>query len=150
MARKEHTKELLTELLAWFYAADKPADGKSDEIYEEIVSIIEKSESNECSGCKWESSVSNNAQAVCLNCCNNYYNQWAAKPKKTRQSEFLKIFPNAHEGVDGVLDFYPCAVDETLDTGDFPHGTGCDRAERYGGCYECRLAYWEEGITDED
>lgn len=34
--------------------------------------------------------------------------QWAKEhPVKTRQSEFLKMFPNAHKSLNGVLDICP-------------------------------------------
>lgn len=120
--------------------------GNIEDMINEVERILEKAEKSSCEGCKYSGDASFNGMKICTECCNNYYNKWMPKPKKTRQSEFLKMFPNAHEGDDGVLNIYPCIVDETLDTGDFPHGTACDRAERYGGCCECKMAYWNEEV----
>ena len=134
---------VLKDLKAW---RNDEFDGNVGDMLNEVERILEKAEKNSCEGCHWNGASTATAEATCRLCCNNYYNKWMPKPKKTRQSEFLKIFPNAHEGDDGVLNIYPCIVDETLDTGGFPHGTACDRAERYGGCYECKMAYWNEEV----
>lgn len=60
--------------------------------------------------------------------------QWAAEhPIKTRQSEFLKMFPNAPICPNtGVAQISPCIVDTTL-RGHCPTGRGCA---------ECRKAFW--------
>lgn len=64
--------------------------------------------------------------------------QWAKdhpeKPVKTRQGEFLKKFPDAKIGNDGVLIIYPCAIEKRLS------GKKC------GGifCNDCRREYWLE------
>lgn len=59
--------------------------------------------------------------------------QWAAEhPIKTRQSEFLKLFPGADVGeTDGCLSLNPCFVYEKM------------RKECEGRkCSECRKAFW--------
>lgn len=57
--------------------------------------------------------------------------KWAAEhPKKTRQSEFLKMFPNARIRGD-VLEIRPCDTDDNIEC--------TDRDER---CYECYRKYW--------
>lgn len=60
--------------------------------------------------------------------------QWAAEhPVKTRQSEFLKMFPDAPIYPDtGLVRVSPCQVDRAL-CGNCP--TGID-------CIECRKAFW--------
>lgn len=60
--------------------------------------------------------------------------QWAAEhPAKTRQSEFLKMFPDAPIYPDtGLVRVSPCQVDRAL-CGNCP--TGID-------CIECRKAFW--------
>ena len=60
--------------------------------------------------------------------------QWAAEhPIKTRQSEFLKLFPGAPIYPDtGLVRVSPCQVDRAL-CGNCP--TGID-------CIECRKAFW--------
>ena len=59
--------------------------------------------------------------------------QWAAEhPAKTRQSEFLKLFPGADVGeTDGCLTLNPCNVYEKM-------RKECGRLK----CSECRKAFW--------
>lgn len=60
--------------------------------------------------------------------------QWAAEhPKKTRQSEFLKTFPNAKLGDSGILWFFPCDIDTS-----YKHSKECDNVQ----CWDCRKKYW--------
>lgn len=57
--------------------------------------------------------------------------KWAKEhPKKTRQSEFLKMFPNARIRGD-VLEIRPCDIDDNIEC--------IDRDEE---CYECYRKYW--------
>lgn len=64
--------------------------------------------------------------------------KWAKEhPAKTRQSEFLKMFPNAD--IDCIL---PCDIDKTL-----------FKAHCYDddcGCTYCKTQYWNEEVTDND
>lgn len=46
-----------------------------------------------CDGCKYEHKRED--ESPCTECCNNYMSKWERRPKKTRQDEFLEIFPNA-------------------------------------------------------
>lgn len=64
--------------------------------------------------------------------------QWAKDhPFKTRQSEFLKMFPNAViDEDDGILGINPCAIDESIGCTD---GKGCDG---------CRRKYWKEEVSE--
>lgn len=66
--------------------------------------------------------------------------QWAAEhPIKTRQSEFLKLFPNApiYTNTHNVaLD--PCLVDTAL-RGHCPTGRGCDI---------CRREFWMQEVEE--
>lgn len=65
---------------------------------------------------------------------------WAKEhPVKTRQSEFLKMFPNAAiDEDDGILGIRPCDIDESIGCTD---GKGCDG---------CRRRYWLTEATDND
>lgn len=64
--------------------------------------------------------------------------QWAKDhPIKTRQSEFLKMFPNAD--IDCIL---PCELDKNLKRG---HCHDDDV-----GCFYCKQDYWNEEVTDND
>lgn len=65
--------------------------------------------------------------------------QWAAEhPIKTRQSEFLKLFPGADVGeMDGCLTLNPCNVYEKM------------RKECAGKlCSECRKAFWSAEVEE--
>lgn len=63
--------------------------------------------------------------------------QWAKEhPVKTRQSEFLKIFPNANLDDNGVLLIAPCDVYHQKQTSDC-WGSGCDK---------CRREFWLKEI----
>lgn len=66
--------------------------------------------------------------------------QWAKDhPVKTRQSEFLKMFPNAaiYED-DGILCIKPCVIDGSI---------GCTNGNGKG-CDKCRREYWLTEVTD--
>ena len=72
--------------------------------------------------------------------------QWAKDhPVKTRQSEFLKKFPNAY--LNTITRLLPCSLDRTLKP---------LRCAKY--CYlsitcrcdKCRDDYWNEEVTDND
>ena len=72
--------------------------------------------------------------------------QWAKDhPVKTRQSEFLKLFPNAY--LETITRLLPCSLDRTLKP---------LRCAKYGylsitcRCDRCRDDYWNEEVTDND
>ena len=64
--------------------------------------------------------------------------QWAKEhPVKTRQSEFLKLFPNATiDEDDGILCIKPCTIEGSI---------GCTNGK---GCDGCRRKYWLTEVTD--
>lgn len=66
--------------------------------------------------------------------------QWVKDNQiKTRQSEFLKMFPNAPiDEDDGILCIRPCNVDESI---------GCTNEK---GCDGCRRKYWLTEVTDNE
>lgn len=72
--------------------------------------------------------------------------QWARDhPAKTRQSEFLKKFPDAY--LSAITRLLPCSLDKTLKP---------LRCAKYGylsitcRCDRCRDDYWNEEVTDND
>lgn len=67
--------------------------------------------------------------------------QWAKDhPVKTRQSEFLRMFPNAMiNKSDGILCISPCDIEGKR--------IGCENGK---GCNDCRLEYWLAEVTDND
>lgn len=68
--------------------------------------------------------------------------QWAKDhPVKTRQSEFLKMFPDAQTD-GGVINFCP--------NGFLPKGEAKAYCEKYDKCIECRKDYWLAEVTEND
>ena len=70
--------------------------------------------------------------------------QWAKEhPIKTRQSEFLKMFPNAY--LKTITRLLPCSLDKTLKP---------LRCAKYGylsttcRCDRCRDDYWNEDVSE--
>ena len=67
--------------------------------------------------------------------------QWAKDHHvKTRQSEFLKMFPNAKIDSEGILEINPCAVDSKY----------CNDDDYLEKCGTCRKIYWSQEVTDND
>ena len=70
--------------------------------------------------------------------------KWAKEhPRKTRQSEFLKIFPNAQIFKE-ILTINPCAIDSSRFCTEECHAYDDNNA----GCFACRKNYWLE--TEEE
>lgn len=69
-----------------------------------------------------------------------FVERWAvAHPIKTRQSEFLKMFPDAPIYPDtGLVRVSPCQVDRAL-CGNCPTGTNC---------IKCRKKFWLAEVED--
>lgn len=67
-----------------------------------------------------------------------------SRPAKTRQSEFLKIYPNAEiNGFTGAIAILPCEMDRSLDL----DGKRCKKyADSTSECDECAKDYWEEEV----
>lgn len=68
--------------------------------------------------------------------------RWAKEhPRKTRQSEFLKMFPNALIFKE-ILTINPCAIDSSR--------FGIEECHAYddnnAGCFACRKKYWLEEV----
>lgn len=62
--------------------------------------------------------------------------KWSKEhPRKTRQSAFLKMFPNADVDATGVLFISPCKIDKTL------HGPLCKPS-----CDGCRREFWMQEV----
>ena len=68
--------------------------------------------------------------------------QWAKEhPVKTRQSEFLKMWPDAEIGDDGLLAVAPCQLNVEL--------LQCESqedCEKRGVCGKCRCDFWLKEI----
>lgn len=91
------------------------------------------------SGESCEEYISNHpAQAV------EIVERWAKEhPRKTRQSEFLKLFPRVSMTADGIISFCPDSMDSEFE---------CPRKTRDSIdpiCGECRREYWLEEVEDD-
>lgn len=70
--------------------------------------------------------------------------RWSKEhPRKTRQSEFLKMFPNARIAPDGCIGGGCCPSD--LDT---TYVCPMEKSPYRSGCPECRRAYWRAEVSD--
>lgn len=70
-----------------------------------------------------------------------FYRRFAKNhPVKTRQSEFLKRFPNAKLDINGVLAIRPCDIDSKFCTDD----------DYLSKCGACARDYWLTEVTDND
>ncbi len=60
-------------------------------------------------------------------------------PIKTRQSKFLKMFPNVKIDSDGAIDIAPC----TIEKGRYDMtASSCTMSYKYITCAQCRKEYW--------
>lgn len=70
--------------------------------------------------------------------------QWLKKhPLKTRQGEFLKMFPRAGRGDDGLIVFCPEDLDSKFEC-PLERGGGHDQ------CADCRKEFWLAEIEDDE
>lgn len=69
----------------------------------------------------------------CSECSRNYTDMFELKTEKTRQSELLKLFPNATV-TEGLLEIPPCVIEG--------RGFKERNCESYGYCVDCRKDYW--------
>ena len=68
--------------------------------------------------------------------------QWAKEhPAKTRQSEFLKQWPDAEISDDGLPSIAPCQLDVR-----WIHGESQKDCENRGVCNKCRRDFWLKEI----
>ena len=68
-------------------------------------------------------------------------------PAKTRQSEFLKMFPNAQISSDGVIEIMPCAIEKNEY---ITSNSSCTVAHGFNNCDECREKYWLAEVDENE
>lgn len=102
-----------------------------------------------CKGCEIANRMDGNES------CNDYIKRlpaeavaiverWAKEhPRKTRQSEFLKMFPRASMASNGTIDFCPNSFDEEFAC---PEKRKFDRSECE--CPDCRREYWLKEVEE--
>lgn len=70
--------------------------------------------------------------------------QWAAEhPIKTRQSEFLKQWPEAALSKDGVIAICPLAISAA-----YRHGNGACNKGNSDTCADCKKKFWLAEVAD--
>lgn len=91
-----------------------------------------------CSSCKHASR--DQEEYPCSRCSRGYTDLFEpkSKPKKTRQDELLKMFPNAPMTYGGLLDTTPC----TLEGRSFIE----QKCDSYATCLDCRKDYWLQEV----
>lgn len=95
------------------------------------------------------SSLKNGTNAQCTEFIESYTAKaneiilkWCKEhPIKTRQSEFLKMFPNARMHDNDFIDICPCYIDERLS-----NQMNCAG----GHCLKCRKDYWLAEVEEND
>lgn len=90
-----------------------------------------------CSSCKHASK--DEKEYPCSRCSRGYTDLFEPKPKKTRQSEFLKMFPNA-ELADSAINICPKHLDGNYDR--------CGNYEGKIPCIECQKDYWLQEVEE--
>lgn len=70
--------------------------------------------------------------------------QWAKEhPVKTRQSEFLKLFPGAEPTKDGAIAICPLAISAA-----YRHGNGACNKDNSDTCADCKRQFWSAEVEE--
>lgn len=94
----------------------------------------EEDEGRDCGDCKHYDE--GDTADPCKHCKRYYLDKFERRLSKTRQSEFLKAFPNARLLDGKVLFIDPCAIDRSYE------GEFCED----GLCNRCREKYWAQEV----
>lgn len=91
-----------------------------------------------CSYCEYI--TKNGTEEPCASCSHNYLSKFRIREKKTRQSEFLKLFPSAEKRLIGdteIIAITPCTLVKktNLEAG---HCAPYNKNR----CLECMKEYW--------
>lgn len=111
-------KDCFAVFIKWLYKDDAKAD----------------IDTMSCHSCKYINKTID--EYPCSECRRSYEDKFEPKPKKTRQSEFLKAYPNA-ETNQGIIDICPRNIDKDFDECK-NYSTGC--------CVECQRDYWLQEV----
>ena len=104
------------------------------EEYKRMCDSIDSCDSCPASGqCLYDDTIQNYAGVVAIT------EKWSKEhPIKTRNSEFLKHYPDARVQKDGTVELCPKWIDQNFDTGSIIcHRTRCD---------ECKAEYWMQEV----
>ena len=98
---------------------------------------------DECAGCPLHDfrCELENANSEELAKINEIILNWCKEhPIKTRQDEFLKMFPNAEKLSNNVVNVNPCQVDKKIFVG--LTTIDCITSKGYNCCAQCKNEYW--------
>lgn len=85
---------------------------------------------------------------ICVDKANEIILKWSKEhPVETRQSKFLKMFPNARLGGDGVIGIAPCAIEKNKH---ITSSCSCPVAHGFNNCDECRKEYWLTEVDENE
>lgn len=104
------------------------------EEYKRMCDSIDSCDSCPASGqCLYDDTIQNYAGVVAIT------EKWSKEhPIKTRNSEFLKHYPDARVQEDGTVELCPKWIDQNFDTGSIIcHRTRCD---------DCKAEYWMQEV----
>lgn len=73
--------------------------------------------------------------STCEVCNRNYSNQFKPKPKKTRQDEFLELYPYAN-----VFHIKPCSIEDKNFINEY--------CAKYDHCLDCANDYWLQEVEE--
>ena len=109
-------KEIKNEFVAWLYEDD----GEDPDA---------------CKDCKYE--YKNADESPCTECSMNYTSKWERRAKKTRQDEFLELFPNA------IISKLTNA--SVICPMDVSKNVAC-RGKGDENCHKCKKDYWLQEV----
>lgn len=89
-----------------------------------------------CSSCKYRDKAL--YEDPCSECSRRYTDKFELKPKKTRQDEFLRRYPDAKKDGAGFIFIKPCSIDMKL--------CGSEICKRNNNCKECVESYWSQEV----
>lgn len=92
----------------------------------------------ECIGCPMSGKSCSGYSLVNAEYLVGSVEKWSKEnPCKTRQSEFLKLFPEAYVGGDGCLVLNPC---------EFYPNMRKECTNKYNWCADCRHEFWSQEV----
>lgn len=91
-----------------------------------------------CTGCPLDGTLCGGFNKVEAERLVGAVEEWsAAHPRKTRQSVFLELYPNARVTTDGTVDIWPCDVAKNMQNVVYCNSLSC---------IDCRREFWMKEV----
>lgn len=101
---------------------------------------------NDCGMCPLFEFCGDKIEYSDLDKINEIILKWCEEhPVETRQSKFLKMFPNAKTDSDGIIKIFPCSIEQNIVT---TMPSTCSYI--HGSCNECRKDYWLAEVDENE